>query len=93
MQERSRRQERLGGIRSRLEQINQLEVKMKEKQEELRRVGYEARIYGKLGEAFGKNGIQALIIEMALPEIENEANALLALMTDNRMHVKFSTQR
>jgi exonuclease SbcC len=30
---------------------------------------------------------------MALPEIEIEANRLLARMTDNRMHVKFETQR
>jgi exonuclease SbcC len=30
---------------------------------------------------------------MALPEIETEANRLLARMTDNRMHVKFETQK
>ena len=37
-------------------------------------------------------GIQALIIETALPEIEAEANRLLARMTDNRMHVQFKAQ-
>ena len=30
---------------------------------------------------------------MALPEIEDETNRLLSRMTDNRMHVKFETQR
>jgi exonuclease SbcC len=30
---------------------------------------------------------------MALPEIEVEANRLLGRMTDNRMHLKFETQR
>ena len=46
-----------------------------------------------LAEAFGKRGVQALLIEIALPEIESEANRLLGRMTDNRMHVKFETQR
>ncbi len=50
-------------------------------------------IYKELAEAFGKRGIQALLIEQALPEIETEANRLLARMTDNRMHVKIETQR
>ena len=34
-----------------------------------------------------------MLIEMALPEIEAEANKLLGRMTDNRMHVKMETQR
>ena len=41
----------------------------------------------------GRTGVQALLIEQALPEIEDEANRLLARMTDNRMHLKFDTQR
>jgi DNA repair protein SbcC/Rad50 len=52
----------------------------------------EESIYQELARAFGKTGIQALLIEMALPDIENEANDLLGRMTDNRMHVKFDTQ-
>jgi len=53
----------------------------------------ERGIYGELSVAFGKKGIQAMIIESAIPEIEREANALLARMTDNRMHLKLETQR
>jgi len=34
-----------------------------------------------------------MLIEMAIPEIEIEANLLLARMTDNRMSVKMETQR
>jgi len=37
--------------------------------------------------------VQALIIEKALPEIEEEANRLLGKMTDNRMHLKIESQR
>jgi exonuclease SbcC len=49
--------------------------------------------YEELSRIFGRNGIQALIIENAVPEIEAEANALLARLTDNQMRVAFRTQR
>src|SRR5262249_22325698 len=51
------------------------------------------RIFGDLVHAFGRRGVQAMIIETAIPEIEAEANRILARMTDGRMHVKFETQR
>ncbi len=53
----------------------------------------EKAIYDELRLAFGKKGLQAMIIESAIPEIEDEANRLLARMTDGRMHVRFETQR
>ncbi|MHB9090784.1 MAG: SbcC/MukB-like Walker B domain-containing protein, partial [Chloroflexota bacterium] len=53
----------------------------------------EKGIYDELALAFGKKGIQAMIIETAVPELEDEANALLSRMTDGRMRVKFETQR
>jgi exonuclease SbcC len=53
----------------------------------------EKAIYDELSAAFGKRGIQAMIIESALPELEEEANLLLGRMTDNRMHLKIESQR
>ncbi|HYY89276.1 MAG TPA: SMC family ATPase [Chloroflexota bacterium] len=53
----------------------------------------EQEIYATLATAFGKKGVQAMIIETAIPEIEDETNRLLGRMTDGRMHVKFETQR
>jgi exonuclease SbcC len=50
-------------------------------------------VYEELRLAFGKKGIQAMIIESAIPEIETEANRLLSRMTNNRMHVRLETQR
>jgi exonuclease SbcC len=50
-------------------------------------------IYRELQTAFGKKGVQALLIESAIPEIEDEANKLLSRMTDGRMHLRFETQR
>jgi exonuclease SbcC len=90
---RSQAQEAVGSVRARLERLTELEVKKREKEEQLARIAQEGTVYRELTRAFGKTGIQALIIETALPEIENEANQLLARMTDNRMHVKFETQK
>ena len=56
-------------------------------------ISKEESVYLELTKAFGKNGIQAWLIEMALPEIEQEADKLLSRMTDNRMHIKIETQR
>jgi exonuclease SbcC len=46
-----------------------------------------------LEKAFGKDGIPALLIEQALPEIESDANEILDRLSDGNMSVKFETQR
>ena len=79
--------------RQRLQHLSELEEKKREKERCLDGVAEQEGIYRDLAEAFGKRGVQALLIEMALPEIEVEANRLLTRMTDNRMHVKIETQR
>ncbi len=53
----------------------------------------QAWIYQQLDKAFGKDGIQALIIENAVPQIADEANAILARLTDNRIQVAFESLR
>jgi len=46
-----------------------------------------------LEKAFSKNGIPAILIDQALPEIEEHANLILGKLTDERMSVRFSTQK
>jgi len=46
-----------------------------------------------LEEACGRKGVQALLIEHALPEIEDYANNLLESLTGGEMRVLFETQR
>lgn len=46
-----------------------------------------------LERAFGKDGIPALLIEQALPEIESHANDILDRLSAGGMSVKFETQR
>ena len=50
-------------------------------------------MYDELRTAFGVRGVPAMVIEAAVPEIEDEANRLLTRMTGGRMHVRFDTQR
>lgn len=48
--------------------------------------------YTTLVEALGKNGVQAVLIENALPEIEFEANRVLSKLSDGRLNLALLTQ-
>ena len=45
-----------------------------------------------LERAFGKDGVPALLIEQALPQIETRANELLDRLSDGQMSIRFVTQ-
>lgn len=83
----------LGAIQEKLERLSSLGKIKGDKAEEAKGISTEKKIYEELALAFGKKGIQAMIIENVIPEIEEGANLLLARMTDNRMSVKIETQR
>ncbi len=46
-----------------------------------------------LEQAFGRDGVPALLIEQALPQIEAEANRILDRLSNGTMQVRFRTQR
>jgi exonuclease SbcC len=85
--------EERGGYQSKFEQCLKLEKEKKEIKKELEESKREQNIYEKLMVAFGKNGIQALIIENVLPEIEEEANNLLAKLTNNSTQITIESLR
>jgi exonuclease SbcC len=94
LRERERKyRDRLVEVQAGLRRFAQLETERETSIKELRSIADEKSIYDELATAFGKRGTQALIIEKALPEIEEEANRLLGRMTDNRMHLKIESQR
>jgi exonuclease SbcC len=53
----------------------------------------EASKYHQLERAFGKNGVPALLIESALPQIETKANKILDRLSAGSMSIRFITQR
>jgi len=85
--------EERGGYQSKFDQCLKLGKEKKEISKELEKSRKEQNIYEKLIIAFGKNGIQALIIENVLPEIEEEANDLLAKLTNNSTQISIESLR
>ncbi|HLZ71007.1 MAG TPA: SMC family ATPase [Dehalococcoidia bacterium] len=91
-QERRTRQA-LGAAEQKLEDCAVTQRLQTGAQAELAAARGKEQIYEDLAVAFGRRGVQALIIDSVLPEIEGEANRLLARMTNGRMSVALSTQR
>ena len=83
----------LGAAQQRVTACRQQAEVRKERAAQEAKARQERAIYEELALAFGKRGLQAMLIEEALPELEEEANRLLGRMTDNRFHVRFETQR
>ena len=85
--------QRLGAAAQRLEACKALARQQMDKLERRDELAAEKSIYEELRTAFGVRGVPAMIIEAAVPEIEVEANRLLARMTGGRVHLRFDTQR
>ena len=89
---RGRLEQELGAAESDLARLDAIAQRRQERGKTLAAASDEQGVYDELAAAFGRKGVQALIIETAIPEIEEEANRLLARMTDNRMHLTLETQ-
>ena len=89
----SRARLELGAAQQKLDHCRKLAIERERRVTDRQQMVEEKAIFEELRLAFGKKGIQAMIIEAAIPEIEFEANRLLARMTEGQMHVRFETQR
>lgn len=72
--------------------IDDQEARLGAKRAELAETEREAGAFLELARIFGKKGIQAMIIDSALPELERRANDIMARMSDGDMQIWFSTQ-
>ncbi len=82
-----------GRLQQRFTQLELLQTQYDEQQKQLQELQRQYRIHQELTQAFGKNGIQALMIENILPQLEAETNHILARLTGNQLHVQIVTQR
>ena len=80
-------------LQSKIEHCDALSTEQNAIAKKIKSCEREIRIYRELTTAFGKDGIQALIIEQAIPEIEEEANRILARLTDNRTQIALESLR
>jgi len=85
--------QRLGAARQRLATCDTLARQREDRRQRRDELARRQDIYRELRTAFGVQGVPAMIIEAAVPEIEAEANRLLTRMTGGRMHVRLETQR
>lgn len=82
-----------GTLQERLQQLVQLREKHHQYQQALRHHEHQYQVYRALTQAFGKNGIQALMIEQILPQLEATANHILGRLSNHQLHVRFVTQK
>ena len=85
--------ERQGYLRNQVERKESLSEELIAESARLTAVQDEQSIYQELSTAFGRQGVQAMLIETVVPRLENETNELLGRMTDNQMNVRLETQR
>ncbi len=83
----------LGSLSQQLTQLNQIQTQLRSQEQQLNTYKQQQKIYDELGKAFGKNGIQALVIENILPQLEAESNQILSKLSNNQFHVQFITQK
>ena len=86
-------QGRRGYLQGRVEQREQLAASLDAESQRVDEQAAELSLCQELAAALGRQGVQAMLIETVLPRLEDEANALLGRMTDNRMHLKLESQR
>ena len=80
-------------IDTRLQQLGERRDEKARLRDEERQAASRASVHDELALAFGPRGVQALLIETALPELEDDANDLLGRMTNNEMTLRLETQR
>ena len=82
-----------GRLQQRITQLELLQTQYEEQHKQYQEIQRQYRVHQELALAFGKNGIQALMIENILPQLEAETNHILARLTGNQLHVQIVTQR
>jgi exonuclease SbcC len=82
-----------GGLQQLAMQLEIVKEEYKETCQELQETKKQYRIHKELTQAFGKNGIQTLMIENILPQLEAQTNQILSRLTGNQLHIQFVTQK
>ncbi len=92
-QEKEHSLEEKGKLTNALQKLEALAKEFNDYQKQIKQLNTVVNDYVTIASATSKNGIQGLLIEDAIPEIEHEANALLAKLTDNQAHIFIEPMR
>lgn len=83
----------LGGIQAKLDSLAQDEQQRLTLAADMEPLAKELVRWQTLVKAFGRDGIPALIIENAVPELERISNDILGQMSGGKHYLRFETQR
>ncbi|MGC2310151.1 MAG: SMC family ATPase [Candidatus Babeliaceae bacterium] len=82
-----------GGLEQTVQLLTQKEKEYTHLQQKIILTHESLEQYQAIAHALSKDGIQALLIENALPELEHEANMLLSRLTDNQAQLSIDSIR
>lgn len=82
----------VGAARQKVDVLADLKARKAELEVRTRETRIQIGRYQRLEKACGKDGVPALLIEQALPELENQANDILDRLSAGSMSVRFITQ-
>jgi exonuclease SbcC len=81
----------VGAARQKVDVLDDLRKRKADYDAEREELQHRIARHKSLERAFGKDGVPALLIEQALPQIETRANELLDRLSDGHMSIRFST--
>lgn len=82
----------LGGAEQKVKALETLRTRKSDYGIQREELNQNINRHKNLERAFGKDGVPALLIEQALPQIEQKANDLLDRLSDGHMSIRFVTQ-
>lgn len=82
----------VGAARQKVDVLTDLKVRKADLEGQIQETRLQIGRYSKLEKACGKDGVPALLIEQALPELETQANEILDRLSAGSMSVRFITQ-
>jgi len=88
----NRTRDQVGAARQKVDVLATLRTRKTDYSHQREELNQQIVRHKTLERAFGKDGVPALLIEQALPQIEQKANDLLERLSDGHMSIRFVTQ-
>jgi exonuclease SbcC len=92
-EEENRSRQEMGAAQQKVDVLQDLKARRVELEDEQVFLGYRITRLSVLERSFGKNGVPAMLIEQALPQIESKANEVLERLSGGNMSIRFITQQ
>jgi exonuclease SbcC len=84
---------KVGAAQQKVTVLEQQKQRQEELEKKRQKISLRVKQFKQLEAAFGKDGVPALLIEQALPNIENKANQILDKLSNGSMSIQFLTLR